>query len=403
VSDGGFRAGDTYEGVYLVAIDAAGYSTIVDHNPRDRAAHAFDLLRRRALGRVLDSSAERRCMRVALWTWRGDGGLLAIHDDDESIARDVALEAARGLLTLDLPQLREEVGQTELRGEIHIRIAVHKGTIRYSGADRTGLIHSPDINFVVHLEEATPRDCLAVSDDVYRIAGRHAESFAAVGAFEGKEIYVSAASGRAIDAQRAWLAAGGLSNGESVHAYRHRPSQLDKAKLVDVAEHDVLDYGTALRTSVRYLLTTERPAAYRESVLRLLRRGGTYRCVLLHPSCDATAALSKYRDEDLAGKIEETLVQFGKFKRRYGADVDGLHVYQVTQFSGFAALATDVASPLSMVLYSPYLMSMPDYGAYVERADMPHYFVTSTTGELFGDVRDTLVLATAADRMERLL
>ena len=46
-----------------------------------------------------------------MWAWRGDGGFLAIHDSNESTARDVALEAGRSMLTRDLPGLRDELGQ----------------------------------------------------------------------------------------------------------------------------------------------------------------------------------------------------------------------------------------------------------------------------------------------------
>jgi hypothetical protein len=35
----GFLPGHTYDNVYLIVVDASGYSSIVRRNPLDRAAH----------------------------------------------------------------------------------------------------------------------------------------------------------------------------------------------------------------------------------------------------------------------------------------------------------------------------------------------------------------------------
>ena len=99
-----FCAGRTYDNVYFLFADA------------------FDLLRDRLIARVRTLAVERRCARATVWGWRGDGGFLAIHDDNESAARDVALEAGQSMLTLELPNLREELGQTGLKGDLHIRM-----------------------------------------------------------------------------------------------------------------------------------------------------------------------------------------------------------------------------------------------------------------------------------------
>jgi hypothetical protein len=48
MADEVFRPGETYDNVYLVVIDASGYSSIVRSNPHDRVAYAFDELRERA-------------------------------------------------------------------------------------------------------------------------------------------------------------------------------------------------------------------------------------------------------------------------------------------------------------------------------------------------------------------
>lgn len=403
-----FQADRTYDHVYLVFIDTAGYSTIVLSNPADRAAHAFDLLRERMRARIAQVAEERRCARSGVWSWRGDGGFLAVHDDSESVARDVALEAARTFLTLDLRHLRDEFARAGVRGELHLRMAVHKGTIRHTGEGRTGTIHSPDINLAAHLEKATPRDCLAISEDVHRTAGPYAELFAPVGTHEGKRVYLMAGDGPAAGgggpqaAAKAWLASRGLAGGTAVHAYPERPSSEEKARLLDAACEEVLDMGTALRSSSSRLVTSERPARYRDAVLGLLRRGGVYRCFLLDPSSDAAATLARQYQEDMTRKIKDSLERFGRFKERYGAEAEGLRVYQTDAFPGFSALAVDMRRPDGLILYSSYLMGTSPYGV-IERGDMPHYLISPAAGPVFGRIRALAEARDAGGSVERVL
>jgi class 3 adenylate cyclase len=398
-----FVAGTTYDNVYFLFVDAAGYSSIVSHNPRDRAAHAFDLLRKRVVARVNKLAVEHRCARTSLWSWRGDGGFLVIHDENESIARDVALEAGTSILALDLPHLQEELRPTDLRGELHIRVAIHKGPVQYSVENDTGAIHSSDINFAAHLEEATPRDCLAISEDVHRVSGRFADLFEPVGIHENENVYLMQLSGAAGDAKRTWLRSSGLAGGVPVHAYCQRPSQHEKARLVEVASHDVVDLGTALNTCAGYLLTTERPALYREAVLAFLGRGGTYRCVLLDPGSETTRIYSRLRQEDLSAKINGSLAKFARFKERHGEAASALHVYLTREFPGMAALCVDRLSPQALILYSPYLLSAQPSSPHLERADMPHYLATTASGELFTRLNDVIANAAADDALERIL
>lgn len=398
-----FSPGHTYDNVYLLVVDASGYSSIVRHNPLDRAAHAFDLLRVRTVARVEETAAAHGCARAGLWSWRGDGGILAVHDESESVARDVALTAAREVLLVDLPAVREELSHTELSGELRLRVAVHKGTIRYAEDGQTGAIHSPVINLAAHLEELTPPDCLAVSEAVYQVAGPHAEHFELVGDHESSNVYLMTPTGSAHDARRAWLAKAGLSGSAAVFAQPQRPSQLEKLRLVRAARTEIIDSGTALRTSSGYLTTAERPAHYRDAVLEFLSRGGTYRCVLLDPECDATATLSEYRGENLPDKIRNSIVAFGRFKERHGPVTENLHVCQTRAFPGFAAIVVDLNSADPMILYSPYLMSMKIPGVHVEHGDSPHYLATKSSDRLLSDLVALLQVVVAPAALERVL
>ena len=385
------------ENAYLLFVDSAGYSTIVRANPRDRAARAFDLVRERVTARVAAIAGARRCHRAQLWSWRGDGGFFLLHDEEESVAA-----AGAAPVDLDLHQLRAEFRQIGVEGTLHLRVALHKGTVRSPHDGRTGMVHSADLNFAAHLERAAPPDCLAVSEDALLVPAELRGRLQRVGQFEGKQVHLLPARDHPLDAATAWLAARGLDGGVPLHALHERPSQQQKARLVDAARSEVVDLGTALHTASHYLVTTERPAHYRDAVLGFLRRGGHYRAVLLDPGSRAAAVLSELRGEDLIGKVKRSLETFALFQARYPDVADHLEVYQTTAFVDFACLALDPESPGGLLLYSPYLPN-PVGGGVVQRGDMPHYLVPAGTGALFDKLHQALRSACAQRAVTRVL
>ncbi|MBE1498088.1 class 3 adenylate cyclase [Amycolatopsis lexingtonensis] len=396
-----FKADVTYDDVYVLFLDASGYSSIVQRNPRDRAAHAFDLLRVRLIARIEKVARDLGCARAELWSWRGDGGFFILHDDNESVTRDVTLSAGRAILTEDVPQLREELAKAEFAGELRLRLAVHKGPIRLP-ADRLASIHSPHINFAAHLEEAVPPDRLAISDAVHRVAGPFTGEFEWVGVFEEQQVHLMQTPGEREAGRRTWLRSTGLPGGVRIHGYPRRPSQQDKAHLVSTASEHLLDLGTTLNSCSNRLVTTDRPAVYRDAVLDFLRRGGRYRCVLLDPAGEATVIFSRLRGEQLAPKIKESLLRFKKFKQRHAADTERFEVHQAAEFPGMAALCAD-PGPHSLILYSPYLLGIGPAAAALDRADMPHYFATPDSGDLHRTLDAAITRATRPEVLERVL
>jgi class 3 adenylate cyclase len=383
-----FLSDQTYENVFMIFLDAAGHSSIVANNARDRAVRAFDLLHDRIVSRLHVTAEDRRCARASLWRWAGDGGFIAIHDEEESVARDVALEFARGVLDLDVRHLRDEFRQLEISGQLRMRVAVHRGTIRYRGIGLEGSIYSPDINFAAHLEKVTPPDTVAISDEVYRVAGKFADLFELAGYHESRPVYLYAGSEREGDGARAWLTAHGFADGVSIVAYPQRPSQFQKARMVNAAMTELIEIGTALRGVARFLVTTERPAYYRDALLEFLRRGGRYRCVMLDPHAEATQALSAQRGEDFAAEIEQSIVDFRRFKTRAGAIADNVEVYQTESNTGMGCLAVDVDAPHGLILTSPYLLVPASSVEPIELSEMPHYLVGRAAGRLFTNLRD---------------
>ena len=104
-----FQQGSTYENVYLIVLDAAGYSSFVRFNPRDQAARVFDLLRSRILTRLSMVATQHRCARAELWSWHGDGVHVVTLDKVIKTMRETGAdmhtkykETARGGLALNV-------------------------------------------------------------------------------------------------------------------------------------------------------------------------------------------------------------------------------------------------------------------------------------------------------------
>ena len=381
-----FTPDQAYENVYLMFIDASGHSSIVSSNPRDKASQAFDLLEERILDRLATVQRAYRCTYATPWGWQGDGGLFIIYDPDESVSYKCALDAALALLRLDLRHLQDEFAQGGLQGELHIRIALHKGTITYRGDARRGSIHSPDINFAAHLEKITPRDSLAVSEDVYRIAGSQKSLFTVGGVFEEHRVFLFSPLHSPRHLSRLWTLAHGLTGARRLYGHNERPSPSEKARFLGLAEKEVIDLGTALHTCSEYLITTQRPAIYRDTVIELLRRGVRYKCYLMDPDCDATHQHASERGEDLAAKIKQSIASFGKFRNSLGLSASFFELYQYNVYPGFAALTLDFEDADAFLLLSPYLPTVPGMNTN-ERGDMPHYLVSRTAApELYENV-----------------
>lgn len=401
MSYGEFQANQTYDKVFILFVDAADHSTVVRENPADLVYRAMDLLHQRMVNRLSSVAERNRCTRAQLWRWAGDGGLLVVHDDNESLARDTALDFVRKVLEMDLPHLRDEFADLGIRGDLHIRIGVHRGTIRYRGAGLEGSIYSADINFAAHLERAAPPDTAAISDDVKQVAGDFGDQLQPVGTYQNRPVYLFAPGAKGAGARRRWLAAHGFAGAVAIQALHERPSQAEKVRLVASAEHEVIDLGATLRTASHYLVTTERPAYFRDAVLALLRGGGRYRCVLMDPGAPALRLLEEQRGEALRPRIEQALTNLRRFREQAGEAGSGFEVHLTSAYPGMACLGADLDGPDGLMLVSPYL-APPDGAPATERGDMPHYVVSRATGTLYDKLRDQVYAFVRANTVRYL-
>jgi hypothetical protein len=371
-----FEKNHVYENVYLVFIDASGHSNVVKNNPKDMSEKSFNLLFEKIDSRLKDVADEKSCDTAIVWSWLGDGGMIAIHDGEERTSCTTTIEFMKSIVELDLPTLQTELAKKRIKGELHIRIAAHKGTIKYTDEAQQGFIHSSDINWTAHLEKATPQDFISISKDIYSILqADEQDTFVPVGQFEERDVFVfsTVSDKRQISLQ--WKAAHGFDDMEFVQCYLSRISQKDKANLIDSAKKKIIDFGTTLNTCSNYLFSTERPVPYRDAVCRFLERGGSFVCYMISPDSVGSKQLVELRKEDTNKKLNDAMERFTKFKDRSPEKKVGFKVFQYDDNPNLAAMIIDPGADDSVCLFSPYLNVIPENGLGSARADMPHYLV----------------------------
>lgn len=379
-----FLKDKVYQNVYLVFVDASGHSNVVRSNPGDVAAQAFDLLYEKINNRLRRVVNKHRCETALVWSWLGDGGLVAIHDNSEKISVDTALEFVQDILGLDLPALKSEFENERINGELHIRIAVHKGVIKYTDDGQQGFIHSSDINWGAHLEKATTQDSISISKEIYDILQNDKKvMFSPVGIFEEREVYIFTPNTDRGQISRSWRAAHGFDDMELVQCYLERISQKDKAELIDSAKETVIDFGTTLNTCSNYLFSTERPIPYRDAVIRLLERGGSFICYMLSPDSIGSRQLIELRKENTDEKLRSAMTRFQEFKNSNPTLTNNFKVFQYQSNPNFAAMIVDPEATDAVCLYSPYLSVLPQDGMGTGRADMPHYLVSKKKNKAY--------------------
>ena len=204
-----------------------------------------------------------------------------------------------------------------------------------------------------------------------------------MGVFEEREVYVFMPKGDAALIRRNWMAMQGFEGMGMVQGYLQRVSQRDKAALINTAKERVVDFGTTLTTCANYLFSTERPTYYRDAVISLLKRGGSFVCYMLKPDSPGARQLAELRMEETGERLTLSMDKFRTFKSKDVAPMEGFQVYQYQLNSNMAAMFIDPESQDGVCLYSPYLNGVPKDGEALARADMPHYLVSKKIGGMY--------------------
>lgn len=371
----GFMQGRTYTDVYFLKIDASGHSSIVASNPSDVVDRFFDHFESTVVEVVEQTRRLSGCDYAEFWGWQGDGGLCVLHDKSESVSQKTALQCATDILNDRLGPLQRSLQRLGARGSLHVRLALHRGTFTYKGHGRLGSIHSKDLNFVSHLETATPKDTLAISRDVYDRCPDDlvSEFWLLPFAFEGEEVavYSNRAKG---DVALEWIARVPIAESVHVNLLPRRYSEADKASIVQFAESEVVDLGTALSTCSQYLVSTARPAPYRDIVRSLTANGKKYLCLALNPDSEAAHHYAEDRGEPgLIEKIHTSITKMKQFAESLGKAREHFHLYLYSSLPHFAGIMVDRKSD-GLFLFAPYLPNLGEK-LTIERADSPHLAV----------------------------
>jgi len=124
-----------------------------------------------------------------IWNWQGDGGLCAFDAGRQLGNVENAMRAALIILQRVSPFHLSKEPFPEAKQQIRVRIAVHLGTADLHR--NRGRIHSPDINFVAHLErKATPNSIIASEITLKECRKKIQEQFLDAGIFERKAVRI---------------------------------------------------------------------------------------------------------------------------------------------------------------------------------------------------------------------
>lgn len=380
-----FQEGQSYTGVYFLKIDAAGHSSIVSSNTSDLVDKVFDIFESMVFSTIKDTKRLYECSYADFWGWQGDGGLCVIYDPNESSALNTAIQSAFNILDFKLKEHRNALSELGVKGELHLRLALHRGAFTYKGYERHGSIHSKDLNFVAHLEEATPKDTLTISKEVYqRCPSNICSKFNILDfPFEGTDIYLYSNKFESA-VMYEWMSNIKIGESATANVLPRRYSEEDKARIIQYATTEIVDLGTALRTCSYYLASGHRPEFYRPKLMKLLDSGVNYVCLALNPDSDVAKYYGALRNENLKSDVQNSLNSMRKFAKEVKGKPGKFEVYLYSSLPYFAAIVIDRKKE-GMLIYAPYMPSLR--GLQIERADSPHLVLTkSEFPHLFGQV-----------------
>ena len=133
-----------------------------------------------------------------------------------------------------------------------------------------------------------------------------------------------------------------------------RPALEEKLKVINEAQREIVEIGTALRTFVSYF--EQRPSSdFRDHIIWLLRKGVILRCVLLDPN----AACMPYQPPNTHQKSSDSLHALTRLKKEFETlQLKGrLEILLVDSAPRFAAICVDADTDAGQIFFAPYIFS----------------------------------------------
>ncbi len=180
------------------------------------------------------------------------------------------------------------------------------------------------------------------------------------------------------DHLRTWMKEVSDQNSSQLQVFDERLSPKNKSNFLLRAEQEVIDLGTTLNTCSEYLVTTIRPAYYREAVLSLLDKGVNYICVILDPESEVCEYYGRTRNENLREKTERSIKRLEQFAIDAKGKPGQFSVVAYNKMPYFSVIAID-RNDDGLLLVSSYLPNAKDLS--IGRADTPHFLLPKVESE----------------------
>ena len=163
-----------------------------------------------------------------------------------------------------------------------------------------------------------------------------------------------------------------------------RPPLEEKVAVLQAATHEVIEYGTALRTFTNYFET--RPAAeYRGHIVALLKKGVHFKCLMIDPDWARV-----HGEEEEAAKAANSLAVLKRLAAEFSAAKyrGKFEIYLYAHYPLFASICVDPDAPNGRLFFTPYLYKR-------HRAEAPAFLISKVhRSEIFdklaGSVKATL-------------
>lgn len=153
----------------------------------------------------------------------------------------------------------------------------------------------------------------------------------------------------------------------------------EKVAFMQNAKYEIIELGTGLTTFTGYF-TNRRPAEFKDHVVKLLRQGVTFKCMLLDPDCNITKEYAKDLKEktlieDIRCSIREIKKQQNEFE---SLNLKGsFEIYVYRKFPYFHAVCIDPETEEGQITVSHYMHGM-------RRAETPVFqFCRALNKEIF--------------------
>ncbi len=131
----------------------------------------------------------------------------------------------------------------------------------------------------------------------------------------------------------------------------------EKVSFMGNAKREVIELGTGLTTFAEYF-TNRRPAEFKDHVVRLMKQGVTFKCMLLNPDSKVAHEYAKdIKEKNLIKNIRHSIEELKKQRKEFTyLNLRGsIKIYLYSRFPYFHAVCVDPETETGQITVSHYL------------------------------------------------